>query len=767
MDELKNRIAGAGKMEKIEIYGELIKKQLKMRDKEVFKSYEIAIKIFRDYLEFDNSPPAHVKKTMLQIYTDIFGACRSLGSPQIFRKLYKEYSCFSDFFDDPRLLAILYSHFNYLFWLERNLDTALSYGLKSLKELEKCKDTRILPGRYSNVGYIYECESNFEKAEEFYEKGLQYGLRINSDQVICLAYCGYGRVNLAAGNYPLAVDYFKEALEFFSRKDHDYIAIVNNLGIALARMCKNKEAIKYFSMFINEETKKDAPDAYIDILMNCANSYLALNDFAKTESQLLEALKYAQTLDITDLITGIFVNLGNMEKKRGNWTKAIQYYKDGFNSDPEKVNKYHVMLACLGLGSAYYQMDEYFKSKENLVIALKMAEDMHQIPEVITAHELLADIYENDAEYVNALKHTKKLYDLQLKDKEDKYSLSLRQLKQDFQKKERKLSLNSAVSPYQMISRELSAKLGSPIIGVSGKMQKVLEHAYIAANNPNSPVLITGESGTGKELIARLIHYAGKRKDKPFICVNTAAFTDSLIESAFFGSEKGAFTGADETKPGYFEAAIGGSLFLDEIGDMPKIMQVKFLRVLEQKVIHRIGSVKEIPLDFRLISASNKNLHQLTENNAFRFDLLNRINTIEITIPPLKDRMDDVPVLINYFMDLFSDHLNKKRPLLSKKALDILLNYNYPGNVRELQNIIQRTLMFSQKDVLQPEDIAFTNEEKHEIHKHQFTNLNLRDNENFLIQKAMEETGHVQLKAAKLLGISPYALHRKLKRMTE
>jgi transcriptional regulator with PAS, ATPase and Fis domain len=296
-------------------------------------------------------------------------------------------------------------------------------------------------------------------------------------------------------------------------------------------------------------------------------------------------------------------------------------------------------------------------------------------------------------------------------------------------------------------------------------MKEAINIAMIAAETDSAPVLITGESGTGKEIFARIIHFAGKRKKQPFLSVNSVAFAGTLIESAFFGSEKGAFTGADQRKKGYFEAAEQGTLFLDEIGDMPLSMQAKMLRVIEERVIHRVGGTKDIALAFRLISATNKNLYQLSEENEFRFDLLNRINTLEIHLPPLRERKDDIPFLIDYFIACFNQQTTKR--ILTKDALELLMNYDYPGNVRELKNILQRTILLSDKPLITPEDIVFPANKPESIPSLQpeYSSLNLAQCEKKIIGKAMEQCGNVQAKAAKLLGISPFALSRRLKKL--
>jgi transcriptional regulator with PAS, ATPase and Fis domain len=230
------------------------------------------------------------------------------------------------------------------------------------------------------------------------------------------------------------------------------------------------------------------------------------------------------------------------------------------------------------------------------------------------------------------------------------------------------------------------------IIGASESIRKVIDFAKIIANSP-STVLITGESGTGKEVFAQAIHNESPRRDSSFVAVNCGAIPEALIESELFGFEDGAFTGAKKGgRPGKFELANGGTLFLDEIGEMPLDMQVKLLRALQEGEICRVGGSKTIPLDVRIIAATNKDLKQLVNENKFRLDLYYRLSVIPITIPPLRERSEDIPLLINYFLNSKAIRLKKEVPSIDKQTYELLLRYKWPGNIRELENFIEKTV---------------------------------------------------------------------------
>ncbi len=235
------------------------------------------------------------------------------------------------------------------------------------------------------------------------------------------------------------------------------------------------------------------------------------------------------------------------------------------------------------------------------------------------------------------------------------------------------------------------------IIATSPKMKKVFDILNKIVDK-DVTVLITGESGTGKELIARAIHYNSKRKDRPFIKMNCAAIPETLLESELFGYEKGAFTGADKRKVGKFEMANGGTIFLDEIGDMPLSTQAKILRVLQEREIERIGGYDSIFVDIRVIAATNQNLEKKVAEKKFREDLYFRLNVIKIELPPLRERKEDIPLLVEHFLKIYSKKFGKDVKKVSPEVIKYLMEYKWPGNIRELENVIQRAVVLANKD---------------------------------------------------------------------
>jgi DNA-binding NtrC family response regulator len=314
------------------------------------------------------------------------------------------------------------------------------------------------------------------------------------------------------------------------------------------------------------------------------------------------------------------------------------------------------------------------------------------------------------------------------------------------------------------LKKRLNQKFGfDKIIGNSSAMHEVFETVKQVAPTKTT-VLITGESGTGKELIAQSIHQLSGRSG-PFIAVNCSALPASLLESELFGHEKGAFTGATEQKKGRFELADSGTLFLDEIGEIDLSVQVKLLRVLETRTFERVGGVETIRTGARILTATNKDLRQLVAEKKFREDLYYRLVVVSIHLPPLRERVEDIPLIINHFIKEFSEETGIEKKV-SEEVVNILSSYSWPGNVRELKNCVERMFVLCRGTIIQPSNIP--PHILNEVHPNKVTadfnptTLNLKANEIKLIIKALEKTGGNKSKAAELLGISRRTLHRKL-----
>lgn len=297
------------------------------------------------------------------------------------------------------------------------------------------------------------------------------------------------------------------------------------------------------------------------------------------------------------------------------------------------------------------------------------------------------------------------------------------------------------------------------IIGHSPQMNAIFS-LIEKLSRSDATVLILGESGTGKELVATTIHYQSKRKDAPLIKVNCAALPEGLIEAELFGHEKGAFTGAIKKKPGRFELANGGTIFLDEVGDLPLSTQAKLLRVIQDRTFERVGGTETLKVDVRIIGATNKDLQKEVKNGAFREDLYYRLNVIPLVIPPLRERKEDIPDLVDFFLRRFNARLSKNLRF-SKEAMESLLEYDYPGNVRELENIIERVVTLSQGEVIKKEDLPLPISRPQSAGYPSLREITDQAEREYII-RVLKLTGGNRTRAAEMLGISRKTLWEKL-----
>ena len=339
-----------------------------------------------------------------------------------------------------------------------------------------------------------------------------------------------------------------------------------------------------------------------------------------------------------------------------------------------------------------------------------------------------------------------------------------------------RLALMRAVDHHQVVSRKQQTAPGSPkletkIIGSSPPMLELMEMiSYVAPTE--ATVLIYGESGTGKELVAEALHKNSERQNQPFIKVNCAALAEGLLESELFGHEKGAFTGAEKQREGKFVQADGGTLFLDEIGETSQAMQVKLLRVLQERELQRVGGEETISVDVRIIAATNRNLEEEVANNNFREDLYYRLNVVMLTVPPLRDRREDIPKLVEYFSQKFAGKNRRVLDRITSECMKLLSLYGWPGNVRELENAIERGIILMRGTELTEKSLPLPIQKqflKHDVHDVSDTAepVSLFDAEKQLILKTLVDTAGNKSEASRRLGITRKTLQSKLSRYEE
>lgn len=327
------------------------------------------------------------------------------------------------------------------------------------------------------------------------------------------------------------------------------------------------------------------------------------------------------------------------------------------------------------------------------------------------------------------------------------------------------------ISENRLLKEQLQDKFKfESIISRSKPMDLVLSTASRVAQT-KSTVLIRGESGTGKELIAKAIHFASPRKNQPFITVNVASLSENLLESELFGHEKGSFTGAINQRIGRFEEANGGTIFIDEVGDIPLAIQVKLLRAIQFGEVQRIGSNSTFKTDVRIIAATHRDLEEMIKRNEFREDLFYRLNVVTINLPQLRHRKDDIQLLVDHFVQKYSTSIGKKVDGISKEALDQLIKYDFPGNIRELENMIERAIVLTRSEIITKDDLPFSINEK--SNNRAFNPYDLDDNyetkmklfEKTMITEALNRTNGNKSAAARILGITERHLRSRLERL--
>jgi len=324
---------------------------------------------------------------------------------------------------------------------------------------------------------------------------------------------------------------------------------------------------------------------------------------------------------------------------------------------------------------------------------------------------------------------------------------------------ESRREINSLQQQQKQLSSDIDHNYRD-IIGKSAPMMEVFQTVEkVAATDAN--ILISGENGTGKELIARAIHRRSQRKEKVFIGVDMGAISESLFESELFGYIKGAFTDAKEDRPGRFEIANGGTLFLDEIGNIPLSLQSKLLTVIQSRQVTRVGSVSSKKIDIRLICATNRSLNEMVANNEFRQDLLYRINTIEIKLPPLRERKEDIPLLVDHFLGIYRKKYDKRAGKISDATLEKLKSYRWPGNVRELQHAVERAVIMADDELLQPSDFLLVSDDE-ASEQLTFEDYNLEEVEKMVIRKALKKNDGNISRAAEELGLTRASLYRRM-----
>lgn len=607
-------------------------------------------------------------------------------------------------------LAYSYHNLAAIYYNLNSMEKALEYFLSAMRIAEEDKDTHLLAKLFNNIANIYNDQTDFPNAEMYYQKALTLETKFGNPGSKATILLNLGIVSERLENYTRAIDYFHQSMEIAKKQKLKKIQ-ANNLGFLGTTYLAKKELEK--ALDYSEKAYKiilEMEDSFLlsHILIQKSEIYFQMNDFPGAE----ELLNRAQTI----------------------------------------------------------AENNHYSDKEKLILEkrIKLSEQVGDVNQICKLQKKYIAFIEENSEknYSNRLAELKTIFELETKEKEaEMYRSKMVELKkrneiintQKSQLEATLAELRKSELSYEYVSTQLKENIGSTIIGKSKEIKNIIKLIKKVAMTPQTSVLITGETGTGKELIARTVHDISERRKRNFCVVNVSAVPESLFESEFFGYRKNSFTGAKQDKAGWCEIADKGTLFLDEIGTLDIHLQAKFLRVLENKKFVPIGSTSEITTDFRVISATNENLSKLIKENKFRPDLYHRVSTFIIHIPPLRDRIEDIPLLTEYFVKTISTNLGKKMKRIENKVISALMSYSFPGNVRELKNIIERAIILSNSSTLTLDCIAIPAKTETET-----TIVPLIENDKKMVLKALKATNFHQTNAAKLLKITPKSLERRM-----
>lgn len=571
-------------------------------------------------------------------------------------------------------------------------------------------------------------------------------------------------------------------------------------------MRKYDIALKYFASCLQLCEQNTYRLKALQIYVELVSVYTNLNEFNLSEHYFKLGLESATKLKLPVFFVGLNFNHGLMFKVQGKLEDAIHYYeasleqinRTSLNTPQTKYNIYNNLANALAeSGKAELALEFHSKAEEmavslgnlalqmqsanNIALALINLERYEEALELLKKPkayyrktknwELLVKVlrteafmYQESKNYRLGFKALCKLDEANMKllakvksDHAIHYARVLDSVLNDTQGLKKK---------YLLAEQQLGRNHPDTFIGVSVASRRVVESAKLAAMYPDTCVFIQGDSGTGKEIVARMIHTHSSRSSQPYVTVNCASISPNLFESEFFGHVKGSFTGANQDKHGFFQLAENGTLFLDEISEMPMEFQAKLLRAIDTKTIIPVGKGKQEPINCKIIAATNHNIHKLILDNKFRLDLFHRINTIEIDIPALCDRMEDLPVLLDYFVRRFAEETKKPIPRISQAFIERMSTHNFPGNVRELKNYVERLFVMFYQPVWSAQmldKITTFNAETIQTSIKPGKNIKLIEAE--LIRDALLRCNGKQSAAAKLLNMTESTFCRKMKRL--
>ncbi len=558
----------------------------------------------------------------------------------------------------------------------------------------------------------------------------------------------------------LFTDIYQRSLKnnFISKQ----INIINNIGLVHINLNHFQEAEACFKSQLLLCKKHNLFENEFNLLFNIGLSYRYRDKEKLSIHYYVKALDVLTKNDINNPVNyyNIFNNLGNVSHSMGNSEKALEFHRKAIHFAELLGNKTHQMSSLVNQADVEIDLQRYLDAEMHLMQAKKYFTETEDWGKLKINLQVLADLFVEQKEYLKAIDVMEELNQANNKyliATLEKRTIQFEKKIYDLTEKNANLSKNISISKHSIRTR-------MPFIGDSPAIQNLLFLTRQAAENPNTNVFIYGESGTGKEIVAHMIHFLSKRKDKPLITVNAASISANIFESEFFGHIKGAFTGAINDNVGYFKSADKGTLFLDEITEISYQTQSKLLRAIETKTVLPVGSQKTINFDCRIIASTNLDINQQILNNLFRLDLFHRLNTFEIIIPPLRERLEDIPLLVEHFIAIFAKETNRRVPIIESSFYEEFCIYRFPGNVRELKNLVERLIIvcpdmiWTKKTIEQYlPHLNFSSRKSEQIQ-------DVKKLEKQIIINALQKSNCVQKDAAMNLKMSESTLTRRIKK---
>lgn len=588
---------------------------------------------------------------------------------------------------------------NFFFMVHGNLLLSLCYRKdlqKAMMFLEtaeeyarEAQDANLLAACLAYLGDYYYLQKKFDLAESYH---LQVQTILGNDgefDIKLQSLLSLANTSIEAKKYKKALKHLYKGMEISERENNNHFSLIFKTTLAKVLMdLKRYDEVENVLLEAKEiSLNLGLGIQEIQVIFSLAVLKLR-SKFPQEALTYLDdcyALSLEKNFDPPEFYLDLFNNYAIAHALNGDFDKAIIYIDKAVVCAIDLGDKIAEQEIYLNLAKMLLNVRQFDKAEALLLQSLKSSKESKLQDYVLVAKEILAKLYLSKKEYSKSFNLMQKIHTDLRKE--------LSKVKDEYNRIEvQNFDLNSFTSP-QVLGQ---ASLCKEFVGISDGARKIIHDVMLIAKQPNVNVLIRGESGTGKEVIANLIHKNSLRKDFSFVAINAAAISSSLMESELFGHKKGAFTGAVTDEHGFFLKAHKGTLFIDEITEIPLEFQTKLLRVLESRKVIPVGSSTEVSFNTRIISSTNSSINDMVANDLFRLDLFYRINTIEIVLPPLRDRKEDIPILVEYFVNMFSHDCQWKVPNIDSSFIQHLQEYSFPGNVRELKNIIEKLFILGE-----------------------------------------------------------------------